>query len=87
MLEGHTVIDRHAQRAVRVFLDGRSVDGFGRETLSLRHAFALPLNRLFHHECLWIDALRHSGLIAEEVAEVYPDLVAYEPDSKPDTVK
>ena len=27
------------------------------------------------------------GLIAEEVAEVYPDLVAYEPDGKPYTVK
>ncbi len=27
------------------------------------------------------------GLIAEEVAEVYPDLVAYEPDGKPLTVK
>jgi hypothetical protein len=27
------------------------------------------------------------GLIAEEVAEVYPDLVAYDPDGKPYTVK
>lgn len=27
------------------------------------------------------------GLIAEEVSEVYPDLVAYEPDGKPYTVK
>jgi hypothetical protein len=27
------------------------------------------------------------GLIAEEVAEVYPDLVAYEPDGNPYTVK
>ena len=27
------------------------------------------------------------GLIAEEVAEVYPDLVAYEPDGKPYTVR
>jgi hypothetical protein len=27
------------------------------------------------------------GLIAEEVADVYPDLVAYEPDGKPYTVK
>ena len=27
------------------------------------------------------------GLIAEEVAEVYPELVAYEPDGKPYTVK
>jgi hypothetical protein len=27
------------------------------------------------------------GLIAEEVAAVYPDLVAYEPDGKPYTVK
>ena len=27
------------------------------------------------------------GLIAEEVAEIYPDLVAYEPDGKPYTVK
>ncbi|HZL66112.1 MAG TPA: tail fiber domain-containing protein, partial [Candidatus Limnocylindrales bacterium] len=27
------------------------------------------------------------GLIAEEVAQVYPDLVAYEPDGKPYTVK
>ena len=27
------------------------------------------------------------GLIAEEVADIYPDLVAYEPDGKPYTVK
>ena len=27
------------------------------------------------------------GLIAEEVAEIYPDLVAYDPDGKPYTVK
>jgi hypothetical protein len=27
------------------------------------------------------------GLIAEGVAEVYPDLFAYEPDGKPYTVK
>ena len=27
------------------------------------------------------------GLIAEEVADVYPDLVAYDPDGKPYTVK
>jgi hypothetical protein len=27
------------------------------------------------------------GLIAEEVAEIYPDLVAYTPDGKPYTVK
>jgi hypothetical protein len=27
------------------------------------------------------------GLVAEEVAEVYPDLVAYDPDGKPYTVK
>ena len=27
------------------------------------------------------------GLIAEEVAEVYPDLVAYDPEGKPYTVK
>jgi hypothetical protein len=27
------------------------------------------------------------GLIAQEVAEVYPDLVAYDPDGKPYTIK
>jgi len=27
------------------------------------------------------------GLIAAEVAEIYPDLVAYDPDGKPYTVK
>ena len=46
-----------------------------------------PLTFLYKHEYDKGRRRLQYGLIAEEVAEVYPDLVAYDPDGEPYTVK